>query len=86
MLNRKILLASAAAQPSPAAPDLLPAALPILAAAKYAGLNRSAIYAAIGKGRLKAIKHDRRTLILRADLDRMLAELPRAPIRGNAAA
>ncbi|UCI33217.1 helix-turn-helix domain-containing protein [Mesorhizobium sp. B4-1-4] len=45
-------------------------------AAEMSDIGRTRIFAAIGSGQLVARKHGRRTLVLRADLERFLASLP----------
>jgi excisionase family DNA binding protein len=45
-------------------------------AVMYSGLSRSAVYAALRRGKLKASKAGRRTLIRFSDLDEYLAALP----------
>ena len=57
-------------------PDLQPEGLSIPEACRVAGLGRTKIYQAIADGRLTARKAGKRTLILRADLDRFLKTLP----------
>lgn len=52
------------------------AAVSINEAAARAGFGRDKIYQAIRDGRLSARKFGRRTLILTADLDKFLEELP----------
>ena len=59
----------------------LPAAFDIRGACAYAAVNRTALYAAFTDGRLSPRKLGRRTLVMRADLDAMLAALPPASIR-----
>jgi excisionase family DNA binding protein len=53
-------------------------AVSIAEAAAMAGLGRTKIYEAISKGRLKARKCGKRTLILRDELRQFLASLPNA--------
>jgi excisionase family DNA binding protein len=47
------------------------------------GLGRDMIYAAIRDGQLKARKVGRRTLILRADLEAYLHDLPELQLRSG---
>ncbi len=62
-------------------PQAAVAAMTIADAAIYTGLGRSRLYEYLAEGRIIARKAGRRTILMRADLDRLLAELPRAPIR-----
>lgn len=55
----------------------------ILTAAKFCGIGRSSIYAAIRDGRLKARKLGHKTLLLRRDLEAFVEGLPVAPIVGS---
>jgi excisionase family DNA binding protein len=52
--------------------------LTIEEAAKLTSIGRSKLYQAISAGRLQARKFGRRTVILRSDLERFLAALPKA--------
>jgi excisionase family DNA binding protein len=56
-------------------------ALSVAEAAIHANLCRDLIYAAIRDGNLRARKAGRRTLILRADLEAFLQELPGLNLR-----
>lgn len=58
--------------------QITPAMLTIADAAKYAGFSRSRIYEELSAGRIDARKAGRRTLIVRASIDEMLASLPKA--------
>ena len=51
-------------------------AMSIVEAARRSGLGRSTLYEAIARGELKVRKAGRRSLILTADLQRWLSELP----------
>jgi excisionase family DNA binding protein len=53
-----------------------PIALNIPAAVHASGLSRTAIYEAMKRGDLKAIKAGRRTLIQHAELEAYMAGLP----------
>jgi len=53
-----------------------PAALDTATAARYIGLGRTRLFEEISAGRIPARKSGNRTLILRADLDAWLANLP----------
>lgn len=59
----------------------LPIALSIDEAAQQANVCRDKVYEAIRRGELKARKAGRRTLILRADLESFLADLPKLELR-----
>lgn len=50
--------------------------LSILEACQVSGIGRTKIYEAIGDGALKAKKFGKRTIILRSDLQKFLADLP----------
>jgi excisionase family DNA binding protein len=68
-------------------PILLPSdklAFSIAAAARAADFGRSTLYEALAAGQLKAVKLGRRTLILRAELQRFLDALPPARQATNA--
>jgi excisionase family DNA binding protein len=58
-------------------------AFSIAEAAVHANVGRDYIYAAIRSGHLRARKAGRRTLVLRADLDAFLRELPDLQLRGR---
>lgn len=53
-------------------------AISIVEAAKRAGIGRSSIYQAIGRGELKIRKNGRRSLILVDDLKAWVAAMPLA--------
>jgi excisionase family DNA binding protein len=57
---------------------VIPAMFPITAACRYIGFSRSRVYLEIKAKRLDARKAGRRTLITRASLDALLADLPKA--------
>ena len=61
-------------------------ALTIQDAARLIGTSRSGIYRLANEGALQPRKLGGRTVILRADLDRLVADLPAAPIRRSMAA
>ena len=48
----------------------------IAEACKASRIGRTALYAAIRKGELRAVKHGRRTLVLAEDLRKWLHDLP----------
>jgi excisionase family DNA binding protein len=56
-------------------------AISIAEAARRSGLGRSTVYEAIARGELKVRKAGRRSLILTADLQQWLSELPTAEAR-----
>jgi excisionase family DNA binding protein len=60
-----------------------PAAYTISQASKILALGRTSVYAAIKARTLIARKSGRRTLILAADLQRFLNELPQAGRKSN---
>ena len=51
-------------------------AYPIAEIPTLSGIGRTSIYGAISDGKLRAVKHGRRTLVLAEDLKQWLAELP----------
>lgn len=51
-------------------------ALSVVEACEVAGSGRTSLYSAIREGRLRAVKRGRRTLILRADLEEWVKNLP----------
>jgi excisionase family DNA binding protein len=55
--------------------SIAPAALHVDKAAEYAGCGKSTMYDYLAAGRLRRVRHGRRTVVLVADLDRLLAEL-----------
>ena len=55
-------------------------AISIVEAAKRAGVSRSSIYQAIGRGELKIRKNGRRSLILVDELKEWVAALPVANV------
>jgi excisionase family DNA binding protein len=55
--------------------SISPAALQVDKAAEYAGCGKSTMYDYLASGRLRRIRHGRRTVVLVADLDRLLQEL-----------
>lgn len=61
-------------EPNITRPDCL--TLNVREACELLGLGRSSFYRAIREGRLPAKKLGKRTLVLRADLERFLAGLP----------
>lgn len=63
-----------------------PAALTIPAAVAYSGLARSRLYVLAAEGRLTIRRAGRRSVILRSDIDALLASLPAAPIGRKTAA
>jgi hypothetical protein len=83
--------AASATQPAPTVPQSpphthpLPAGLTIPGAVAYSGLARTRLYNEAAAGRLTFRRAGKRTLILRAELDALLASLPVAPIRKTAA-
>jgi excisionase family DNA binding protein len=58
-----------------------PIAISILEAVRLSGISRSSIYQAIRRGELPIRKSGRRTLILTADLQRWLSEMPTGEAR-----
>jgi excisionase family DNA binding protein len=56
-------------------------AVSIAEAARRSGLGRSTVYEAIARGELKVRKAGRRSLILTADLQQWLSELPTGEAR-----
>jgi excisionase family DNA binding protein len=58
-----------------------PYAISISEAVRLSGIGRSSIYQAIGRGELPIRKSGRRSLILTADLQRWLSELPTSEAR-----
>ena len=58
-----------------------PYAISILDAVRLSGIGRSSIYQAIRRGELPIRKSGRRSLILTADLQRWLSELPTSEAR-----
>ena len=58
-----------------------PYAISILDAVRLSGIGRSSIYQAICRGELPIRKSGRRSLILTADLQRWLSELPTSEAR-----
>ena len=56
--------------------DPTPLAMSIIEAGRLAGVSRSSIYLAIGRGELMVRKSGRRSLILRDDLTEWLQRLP----------
>ena len=58
-----------------------PYAISILEAVRLSGIGRSSIYEAIRRGELAIRKSGRRSLILTADLQRWLSELPTSEAR-----
>jgi excisionase family DNA binding protein len=61
--------------------QFIPLAVSINEACKLAGIGRSSIYQAIRRGELPIRKSGRRSLILTADLQRWLSELPTSEAR-----
>jgi excisionase family DNA binding protein len=61
--------------------QIIPLAVSINEACKWAGIGRSSIYQAIRRGELPIRKSGRRTLILTADLQRWLSEMPTGEAR-----
>lgn len=62
-------------------PAVEPLAAPIPAACLIAGISRTELYRALGRGDIKAVKMGRRTLILMDSLRAYLASLPPATFR-----
>ena len=60
-------------------------AISIIEAAKRAGVGRSSIYQAIGRGELKIRKNGRRSLILVDELKEWVAALPVANVSNRPA-
>lgn len=60
-------------------------AISIIEAAKRAGVGRSSIYQAIGRGELKIRKNGRRSLILVDELKEWVAALPVANVSNRTA-
>jgi excisionase family DNA binding protein len=60
---------------------IIPFAVSINDACKWAGIGRSSLYVAIRRGELPIRKSGRRSLILMADLQRWLSELPTGEVR-----
>ncbi len=54
---------------------IAPAALHVDRAAEYAGCGKSTMYEYLATGRVRRLRHGRRTVVLVADLDRLLQEL-----------
>jgi excisionase family DNA binding protein len=54
------------------------AALSIAQTARFLGIGRSTLYVIIKEGHLPVRKLGRRTLVMRADLERFVATLPQA--------
>lgn len=63
-----------------------PRAFTIRDAAKHYGYTRTWLYLQAKEGRITFRKAGRRTLVIADDLDRLLADLPPAPIRLKSAA
>jgi excisionase family DNA binding protein len=61
--------------------DIVPIAVSINEACKWAGIGRSSIYQAIRRGELPIRKSGRRSLVLMADLQRWISELPTSEAR-----
>jgi excisionase family DNA binding protein len=59
-----------------ATPELPREGLSVTEACRVAGIGRTKIYEAISDGHLKARKFGKRTLVLRSDLQKFLANLP----------
>jgi excisionase family DNA binding protein len=58
-------------------------ALTIIEACQVAGISRTSLYAAIGRGELAARKSGRRTLVLVDDLKEWISSLPPLVIGGQ---
>lgn len=56
--------------------DIQPEGLSVTEVCRVAGIGRTKIYEAIADGRLVARKFGKRTLVLRADLNAFLSNLP----------
>jgi len=54
------------------APPISPVTMPVNAAADYLGISRATIYVLLRRGALTKVKLGHRTLIRRADLDRLV--------------
>jgi excisionase family DNA binding protein len=52
--------------------DVEPALLGVDAAAKYVGLGRTEMFLLLRRGRVKSIKHGRRRLVPRSELDKFI--------------
>jgi excisionase family DNA binding protein len=61
--------------------DIVPFAVSINEACKWASIGRSSIYQAIRRGELPIRKSGRRSLVLMADLQHWLSELPSGEAR-----
>jgi excisionase family DNA binding protein len=61
--------------------DIVPFAVSINDACKWAGIGRSSIYQAIRRGELPIRKSGRRSLVLMTDLQHWLSELPTGEAR-----
>ena len=59
--------------------DTAPLAMSIIEAVRLAGVSRSSLYLAIGRGEITIRKAGRRSLILHDDLRAWLDRLPAAP-------
>jgi excisionase family DNA binding protein len=64
--------------------DLMEIAISIIEAARRAGVGRSSVYEAIGRGDLKIRKNGRRSLVLVDDLKAWVSAMPEAKHRNAA--
>ena len=60
--------------PTPSSHNIAPIALRIEAACHTIGIGRTSLYKLIGEGKIKTVKLAGRVLILRTEIDRLLAD------------